>query len=408
MQEFDESEKDRSNGDGSAHGDIVVVFPGTENDDTRGALARYTRLREEARAHVENSKADNTRRAYRADWDDFTRWCRDQDVTPLPAAPETVALYLTECAHGLKASTIQRRMASITQAHAAAGYPDSPIKHFLVRSVWRGIRREIGVASEGKSPTLTADLRVMVDHLPGIEEGRLISVRDRALLLLGFAGAMRRSELVGLDVGDVLETRDGLVVTIRRSKTDQEGAGRKIGIPYGSHPQTCPVRAVDAWKEAARHTLETAAKKAVLKAGNDAENSPLYNKVGNDQKMPDEADETGFGEPEPTVKAAVLSGATPLFRGVDRHGNVSAGRLSDQTVARVVKRALRAAGKSPEQVATFAGHSLRAGLATQAAMSGASERSIQDQTGHKSLTILRRYIRDGSLFRENAAAKIGL
>jgi site-specific recombinase XerD len=364
-------------GDGS---DIVVISsPSSRGNDTTAALARYTRLTEEARAHVENSKADNTRRAYRADWDDFTRWCRDHDAAPLPAAPETVALYLTDCAHGLKASTIQRRMASITQAHAAAGYADSPIKHVLVRSVWRGIRREIGVAAQGKSPTLTADLRVMVDHLPGIEEGKLISVRDRALLLLGFAGAMRRSELVGLDVGDVLETRDGLVVTIRKSKTDQEGAGRKIGIPYGSNPQTCPVRAVDAWKEAARNALES----SMPKAGNLDENSAQD-------------------------KIVELMATSPLFRGVDRHGNVSAGRLSDQTVARVVKRALLAAGRNPEQVAMFAGHSLRAGLATQAAMSGASERSIQDQTGHKSLTILRRYIRDGSLFRENAAAKIGL
>jgi integrase len=134
-------------------------------------------------------------------------------------------------------------MASITQAHAAAGYAESPVKHALVRSVWRGIRRDKGVAAQGKSPTLTADIRVMVDHLP---PGKVIGVRDRALLL-GFAGAMRRSELVGLDVADVQETQDGLVVTIRKSKTDQEKVGRKIGIPYGSHPQTCPVRALRAW-----------------------------------------------------------------------------------------------------------------------------------------------------------------
>jgi site-specific recombinase XerD len=387
LQQYDEPER--------GSGDIVVVSPRSENDGAAGALARYTRLTEEAWAHVENSKATNTRRAYRADWEDFTAWCRDHRVAPLPAAPETVALYLTECARGLKPSTIQRRMASITQAHAAAGYPDSPIKHVLVRSVWRGIRRDKGVATLGKSPTLTADLRVMVDHLPGLEEGKLLSVRDQALLLLGFAGAMRRSELVGLDVGDVVETNEGLVVNIRKSKTDQEGAGRKIGIPYGSHPQTCPVRAVRAWKEAMRIAQETAQERELetVAAPADAttsDNGPLYNKV---QKGPESA--------EP-------SGASPLFRAVDRHGNVSSRRLCDRTVARVVKRALLAAGRHPEQVALFAGHSLRAGLATQAAMSGASERSIQDQTGHKSLVILRRYIRGGSLFRENAAAKIGL
>ena len=180
---------------------------------------------------------------------------------------------------------------------------------------------------------------------------RLIACRDRALLLLGFAGAMRRSELVGLDVADVVETADGLVVTIRRSKTDQEGQGRKIGIPYGSKLATCPVRSVRAWK----------------------------------------------------TRAKITEG--PLFRQVNRHGKVLEGRLGDRTVALVVKRAVAATGVD---AASYAGHSLRAGLATAAAMAGVSERVIQGQTGHKSLPILRRYIREGSLFRENAAAEVGL
>ena len=188
----------------------------------------------------------------------------------------------------------------------------------------------------------------MVDHLP---QGKLLSTRDRALLLLGFAGAMRRSEIVGLDVADVSESDEGLVVVIRRSKTDQEGQGRKVGIPYGSQRETCPVRSVKAWLQ----------------------------------------------------EAGITEGG--LFREVTRHGKVQETNLSDQTVARVVKRALRAAGKNAEN---FSGHSLRAGLATAAAMAGVNEREIQAQTGHKSLLVLRRYIRDGSLFRENAAAKVGL
>jgi site-specific recombinase XerD len=314
------------------------------------SLTTLSHLAEEAREHVENSKASNTRRAYASDWSDFTEWCRHHGLPSLPASPETVALYLTDCAKGLKTSTLQRRLSTISQAHKAAGH-ESPTKHAAVRAVWQGIKRTKGTVMVGKTPTLIADLRIMVEHLPGREEGKLLAVRDRALLLLGFAGAMRRSELVGLDVDDVVETGDGLIVTIRRSKTDQEGAGRKIGIPYGSSPLTCPVRALREW----------------LAVGSIADG--------------------------------------PLFREVNRHNQVAQERLSDQMVARVVKRAIVAAGRDG---ASFAGHSLRAGLATQAAIGGATERSIQDQTGHKSLPILRRYIRDGSLFRENAATKVGL
>ena len=329
----------------SGTGDALVVAYSSESE--AGELVALQRLAEETREHIENSKAANTRRAYKADWSDFTDWCQQHRRAPLPALPETVALYLTHCARGLKPSTIQRRIATISEAHRAAGH-ESPTKSALVRSAWQGIRREKGIAQQGKEPALIDHIRCMVDHLP---KDKLLSARDRALLLIGFSGAMRRSELVGLNVEDVEDTEDGLVVTIRRSKTDQYGSGRKIGIPFGSTPLTCPVRAFRAW-----------------------------------------------------IKETEITEG-PLFRAVDRHGNLSKTRLSDQTVARVVKRALRAAGKEAEK---FAGHSLRAGLATQAALGGASERSIQEQTGHKSLIILRRYIRDGNLFRENAAAKTGL
>lgn len=304
-------------------------------------------LADEAREHIRQSKSENTRRAYKSDWADFTSWCIEHKKASMPALPETVALYLSDRAHTLKPSSLQRRMATIAQAHSTAGH-ESPTKHSSVRAVWQGIRRSKGVATKGKEPAVTSLIRVMIAQLP---EGRLLSTRDRALLLLGFAGAMRRSELVGLDVQDISENEDGLVVTIRWSKTDQEGQGEKVGIPYGSHRETCPVRSVKAW---------------------------LHD-------------------------AGISEGA--LFRAVNRHGQMQAERLSDRTVARVVKRALLAAGKECEN---FAGHSLRAGLATAAAQAGVSERAIQGQTRHKSLLVLRRYIRDGSLFRENAAAKVGL
>ena len=386
---------DNGNGDNASFGAVGGELVPIVEAGAGAELAEVAKLTQEARDYIQDAKAKNTIRAYTSDWKDFTDWCKIQRRESLPATPETVALYITHLARGLKTSTIQRRISSISQAHAAAGYEDSPTKTAIVRATWQGIRRSKGVAAQGKAPVLMPDLRAMMEHLPkeaadvkkeakkaktqevaslaystpeklklpqdqeepeeaGENEeprDRLIACRDRALLLLGFAGAMRRSELVGLDVADVVETTDGLVVTIRRSKTDQEGQGRKIGIPYGSKLATCPVRSLRAWK----------------------------------------------------ARAKITEG--PLFRQVNRHGKVSEGRLGDRTVALVVKRAVAATGVD---AASYAGHSLRAGLATAAAMAGVSERVIQGQTGHKSLPILRRYIREGSLFRENAAAEVGL
>ena len=316
---------------------------------TQLPLATLEQTASRARAYAEESKAPNTRRAYRSDWNDFTLWCRERRRTTLPAAPETVALYLTELAAVCKVSTLQRRLSSIAQAHQAAGYSahDSPTRHATVRAVWAGIRRAHGTAQEGKAPTLIEDVRAMVATLPDT----LLGLRDRALLLLGFAGAFRRSELVAVDVRDVAVSRAGLVVTIRRSKTDQEGEGQTVGIPYGSNPDTCPVRAVQAWLECA------------------------YIKEG------------------------------PLFRSVNRHEQLQQGRLSDRAVALVVKRAAAAAGLDASR---YAGHSLRAGLATAAAIAGAGERAIMKQTRHRSERMVRKYIRDGQLFRDNAAAVVGL
>lgn len=213
--------------------------------------------------------------------------------------------------------------------------------------VWAGIRRTKGVAQQGKAPAVTADVRAMVAALPDT----LLGLRDRAILLLGFAGAFRRSELVDLDREDLEIGSEGITATLRRSKTDQEGEGRKIGIPYGVRPETCPVRAILAWLDA----------------------------------------------------AGIEDG--PMFRSVNRHGQLQPGRLSDKAVALVVKRQAQACGLDP---ARYAGHSLRAGLATSAAAAGVQERTFMAQTGHRSEKMVRRYIREGSLFRENAAAAVGL
>jgi integrase len=217
----------------------------------------------------------------------------------------------------------------------------------MVANTMKGIRRTKGTAPVQKAATLTEDIRAMIDAT----DAGIIGARDRALILLGFAGAFRRSELVGFDAEDCAFGKDGLTVTLRKSKTDQTGAGRKIGIPYGSNPDTCPVRTIQSWLE----------------------------------------------------QAAVTTG--PLFRSINRYGHVQPGRLSGIDVARVVKKLVKRAGLD---AAKYAGHSLRSGHATSAAIAGASERSIMAQTGHRSVQMVRRYIRDGSLFRENSAGKLGL
>jgi len=301
-----------------------------------------------AEAYARNSKAENTRRGYTSDWRQFDAWCTSAGLASLPAAPETVALYIGALAETHKPATIGRHLAAIASAHKARGH-NSPasMQHGAVSAVWKGIKRTHGTAQAQKAPLLTAGLRTVVGTLPD----RLIGTRDRALLLVGFAGAFRRSELVGLNREDIEFSTDGLVVTLRRSKTDQDGQGRKVGLPYGSNPDTCPVRSLRAWLDASG-----------IEAG-------------------------------------------PMFRHVNRHGHMQPGRLSGAAVALVVKRHAGAAGLDASK---FSGHSLRAGLATSAAIAGASDRSIMNQTGHRSLNMVRRYIRDASLFRENAAAVVGL
>jgi site-specific recombinase XerD len=300
---------------------------------------------ESVRRYAQASRAESTLRGYRSDWKDFTNWCSRHWLDSLPAAPSTVAAYISACADraDLKAGTIQRRVSAIAAFHTVAGH-NSPTTSAEVKLTLAGIRRTLGVAQEGKAPILTADVAAMIAHLPD----RLIGVRDRALLLTGFAGAFRRSELVALDLRDIEFREDGLKVTIRKSKTDQEGAGQVIGIARGS--KLCPIRAIEEWIAA----------------------------------------------------AGITDGA--IFRHVDRHGRILE-RMKPEAVALVVKRYAAVAGLDP---AKYAGHSLRAGLVTQAAINGVQEMAIMRQTRHKSSEMLRKYVRDASLFRENASARVGL
>src|SRR4051812_44583080 len=215
----------------------------SQDMDPTTALARpLAELGEQAHVYLEQNKAANTRRAYAADWRTFTAWCDGHQLASLPAAAETVALFLVDHAGVRKASTLQRYLVSIAHAHEAAGV-DPPTTSPAVRAVWSGIRRQHGTAQVGKAPAQVDELRRMVATLGGDLRG----LRDRALLLVGFAGAFRRGELVALDVADVAFTERGLVVTVRRSKTDQEGEGRQVGIPAGQHVATCPLRALGDW-----------------------------------------------------------------------------------------------------------------------------------------------------------------
>ncbi len=300
----------------------------------------------EAQAAARNSIPPNTARAYRADWKDFQKFCARHQLSALPARSESVCAYLAARSHIHKVSTIRRRLTVIGKVHGIRGMPN-PLDDPRVRQTWRGILRQLGTAELRKTPALLKDLKAICAML---NPETLAGVRDKAILLLGFAGAMRRSELVALNWENIQMADEGLVVFLVRGKTDQLGAGRKIGIPFGE-ALTCPVQALLNWQQ--KSGLSTEA----------------------------------------------------VFRKVNRHDRTEGQRLCAHSVALIVKKAFKAIGKPS---LPFSGHSLRAGLATQAAMSGASERSIQNQTGHKSLKVLRTYIRDGSLFRENAAKKTGL
>ena len=303
-------------------------------------------LADTARALASEGVATNTRRAYAADWRTFASWCEVAGLNALPAQPVTFGLYVAHLVEqGRKASTVTRAAAAIAAAHKVAGLA-SPTTDPAARAVLQGTRRALGTRPAQKAPARVEELRALVGTL----DSSVTGLRDRALLVVGFAGAFRRSELAALDVSDVAVTRDGLVVTVRHSKTDQGGAGQEVALPFGSDPMTCPVRTLRAWLDAAHIT-------------------------------------TG-----------------PVFRNVNRHGHIG-DSLTGAAVALVVKRAAGAAGLDASR---FAGHSLRAGLLTSAAEAGKPLDVIMRQSRHRSHSVALGYIRRASAFTNNAAGGIGL
>jgi integrase len=311
--------------------------------------ASLEELIQKAKTFVAAAKAPATLKAYRNDWRDFEFWCRERQLPSLPSTPESVALYIADRASTLASGTITRRLTSITKAHQAAGFSDSPAttRHFVVGETLKGIRRTIGTAQHGKAPLLSADVRRII----AARREDLLDLRDATLVLVGFAGGFRRSELTGIHICDLKFSADGVVVTVRKSKTDQEGAGREVGEPFGGGPATCPVRALLQWLD----------------------------------------------------RAGIRDG--PVFRSVGRYGHVSRRGLHKDSIGKLLKRAAARAGMN---VDPLGGHSFRAGCVTQAAMNGVREFVIMRQTGHKTVATLRRYIRSGEIFRENAAAGLGI
>jgi len=297
--------------------------------------------------YTQANKAKRTKIEYARDWRSFLNWCTLSGVCALPAKPDTVANYIVHLAEeNKKVSTIKRALVSISQVHKRE-HLDSPCSLGIVRETLKGAIRLLGAHKTRKTPLLVEDLMRMLQTQ---SEEDLMGVRNRALLLLGFSGALRRSELVGLNVEDLHFVKEGIELHIHQSKTDQEQEGQKIGIPYGKNLHTCPVRAIQTWIY-----------RAQLKDG-------------------------------------------PLFRAVYKKGGLGQ-RLYGLDVARIIKRIALLCGLDPAQ---YAGHSLRAGLVTTAAKAGKAEHVIMKQTRHRSIAQLREYIRDAHLFEHNAAKDLGL
>jgi len=297
-----------------------------------------------AAAYARSALAESTWRAYRSDWRTFETWCRERDVAQMPASAATVAAFVAaEATRGFRPVTIERRAAAIAFVHRSQDQPN-PCDSAAVSTVLSGIRRTHGTAPLRQvRPLQVEPLELLVSAIdPKTTQGK----RDRAVLLLGFAAALRRSELVALDVGDLsFDVDRGLLVKVRSSKTDQEKAGEQVAVPYASAGrEICAVRAISDW-------LET---------------------------------------------SSIHSGA--VFRRMRRGDTVTNDRLTAQSVALIVKRTAKAAGIDERQVINLAGHSLRAGYVTAAAAAGVEERKIANVSRHRNLPVLRKYIRAATAF----------
>ena len=306
-------------------------------------------LQDETLLNLQSSKANNTIRAYKSDFNDFGIFCAQNGFNSLPSEPKIVSLYLTYLStKEAKMSTLKRRLVSIGVIHKLKGhYLDT--KHPAIIENIMGIKRRKGSIQKAKKPILINNLKEIINVIDQQSKEEIKKLRDRSIILIGFSGGFRRNEIVSLDFDDLDFVEEGLKINIKRSKTDQFGEGFIKALPYFDSSQYCPVVSLKKWIEISK-----------IKSG-------------------------------------------PVFRRFVKGSKLSENRLTDQTVALLIKEYLNLAGIDSKN---YSGHSLRSGFATSAADSGVEERSIMAMTGHKSTEMVRRYIKEANLFKNNALNKI--
>ena len=306
-------------------------------------------LQEETLLNLQNSKANNTVRAYKSDFNDFGIFCAQNGFKSLPSDPKIVSLYLTYLStKNAKMSTLKRRLVSIGVIHKLKGlYLDT--KHPAIIENIMGIKRRKGSLQKAKKPILINSLKKIINVIDQEKKEEIKKLRDRSIILIGFSGGFRRNEIVSIDYDDLDFVPEGLKISIRRSKTDQFGEGFTKALPYFDNSQYCPVVSL--------------------------------------KKLLD--------------LSKINTG--PVFRRFIKGSKLSEYRLTDQTVALLIKKYINLAGIDNRN---YSGHSLRSGFATSAADSGVEERNIMAMTGHKSAEMVRRYIKDANLFKNNALNKL--
>jgi site-specific recombinase XerD len=307
-------------------------------------------LHEATLNNLKSSKSNNTLRAYKSDFKDFGTFCAKHSLNSLPTEPKIVSLYLTHLSKNSKISTLRRRLVSISMVHKLKGYY-LDTKHPIIIENLMGIRRIRGSIQKGKKPLLINHLKLLINVINEQKIDEIKKLRDKTIILIGFGGGFRRSEIISIDYEDLEFVPEGLKITIRRSKTDQFGEGMIKGLPFFNNGIYCPVKNLQKWLEI----------------------------------------------------SGIKSG--PIFRRFSKGSSLTDKRLTDQTVVLIMKKYLNLAGIENKN---FAGHSLRSGFATVAAESGADERSIMAMTGHKTTQMVRRYIKEANLFKNNALNKIDL